>query len=78
MSQLYSITRDSETDLIVDDRNACGGASGKGFWSYNGPCDYLIFGKRSQIEGYFSKSGLEEHATTIGADPLQLLKFRAI
>jgi hypothetical protein len=34
--------------LIIDERNTGCGASGKGFWAYNGKdADYLVFGRRT-------------------------------
>jgi len=40
--------------LIVDETNTGCGASGKGFWQYSGPADYVAFGSRTQATGYFS------------------------
>ena len=37
-----------------DETNTCLGATGQGFWQYNGNADYVAFGKRMQVSGYFS------------------------
>jgi len=48
LRDLGSLTRDSETALIIDERNTGCGASGKGFWAYNGDeADYVVFGKKT-------------------------------
>jgi 4-aminobutyrate aminotransferase-like enzyme len=64
--------------LIVDERNSGCGASGKGFWAYDGPSDYVVFGKRTQIEGYFSTHDSKKYALTSGGDQFKLLQFKAI
>jgi len=46
MSELNRIARESEAALIVDEQSTCCGATGSGFWQYNGPADYVVFGKR--------------------------------
>ena len=56
MDGLRSITTDFEAALVVDETSTGCGASGKGFWQYNGNADYVVFGKRTQASGFFSKS----------------------
>jgi len=54
---LGTLAHESGAALIVDETNTGGGATGNGFWAYNG-CyqDYTTFGKRTQATGYFSNS----------------------
>ena len=54
ISELASLARDRDAALIVDESNTCCGATGKGFWQYNGSADYVTFGKRMQVNGFFS------------------------
>jgi len=57
ISTLKSIAEDFEAALVIDETNTGCGASGKGFWQYQGPAaDYVAFGKRTQVAGYFSQS----------------------
>jgi len=51
---LSSLAKESGAALIVDETNTGCGASGKGFWQYTGPSDYVTFGSRTQATGYFS------------------------
>lgn len=54
MTELVRIARDAEAALIVDEQSTCCGATGEGFWQYNGKADFVVFGKRMQVSGYFS------------------------
>jgi len=54
MNELGRIARDSQAALIVDEQSTCCGATGAGFWQYNGQADYVVFGKRMQVNGFFS------------------------
>lgn len=54
MNELVSLARESDAALIVDEQGTGCGASGQGFWQYDGPADYVVFGKRMQVNGYFS------------------------
>ena len=54
MNELYRIARDSQAALIVDEQATCCGATGQGFWQYTGPADFVVFGKRMQVNGFFS------------------------
>lgn len=54
MKELVSIARDSQAALIVDEQASCCGSSGDGFWQYGGPADFVVFGKRMQVNGFFS------------------------
>lgn len=47
LKELRGITQDTETALIVDETYTGCGATGKGFWSYTGPADYVVFGKKT-------------------------------
>ena len=47
MKELASLAKDNEAALIIDERNSGCGATGRGFWAYNGDSDYVVFGKRT-------------------------------
>jgi 4-aminobutyrate aminotransferase-like enzyme len=47
LQQLYSLSKDHGSALIIDERNTGCGASGKGFWGSSTPSDYVVFGKRT-------------------------------
>jgi 4-aminobutyrate aminotransferase-like enzyme len=54
ISQIGKIAHENEAALIVDETNTGCGATGRGFWAYNGAsADYLTFGKRTQATGFF-------------------------
>lgn len=55
LNELRSIARDSESALIVDATEAACGANGKNFWGFNGQADYVVFGKRTFVEGFYSR-----------------------
>jgi len=44
LKELYSISREHEAALIIDERHTGCGYSGKSFWQYEGPSDFLVFG----------------------------------
>ena len=54
ISELASLARENDAALVVDETNTCLGATGKGFWQYSGKADYVAFGKRMQVSGFFS------------------------
>ena len=54
MSELLRIARESDAALIVDEQATGCGSTGAGFWQYDGPADYVVFGKRMQVSGFFS------------------------
>ena len=54
MSELSRLARESQAALIVDEQATCCGSTGAGFWQYDGPADYVVFGKRMQVNGFFS------------------------
>lgn len=52
---LHSIAKDFEAALVVDETSTCCFASGSGhFWQYYGSADYVTFGKRTQVAGFYS------------------------
>ena len=71
ISQLHSLARDYDAALIVDEQNTGCGASGQGFWQYSGPADFVAFGKRTQVSGFFS-AHCEEHNYHVGDSELKL------
>lgn len=78
LNELYGIAKENEAALIIDERNTGCGASGKGFWQYSGPSDYLVFGKRTQVEGFFSSEASQKHSISVGTDALSLFRFKVI
>jgi 4-aminobutyrate aminotransferase-like enzyme len=57
IKNLRSIASDFEAALVVDETSTGCYASGQGhFWQYNGPADYVSFGKRTQVAGFFSRN----------------------
>ena len=77
ISQLHSLARDYDAALIVDEQNTGCGASGQGFWQYSGPADFVAFGKRTQVSGYFSAHS-EESNYHVGDSELKLAQFSVI
>lgn len=56
IDKLASIAEDFEAALVVDETGTGVGASGRGFWQYSGSkADYVAFGKRSQVSGFFTR-----------------------
>jgi len=75
IAALKSIAADFDAALVVDETSTGCGASGKGFWQYKGPtADYVTFGKRTQIAGYFSQTP----GVKVGGCEDDLLLFKAI
>jgi len=56
ISSLYKIAGEFDAALVVDETSTCCGASGKGFFQYQGQADFVAFGKRMQATGFFSNS----------------------
>lgn len=75
---LRSITKSYGSALIIDATDSACGATGKNFWGYNGHADYVVFGKRAFVEGYFSRTDSKMHSITFGGDPLRALQFRVL
>ncbi len=63
--------------MIVDETNTGCGATGKGFWQYQGQADFVVFGKRTQVSGFFSKE-CPEHNYHLGDSELKLKQFSVI
>ena len=55
---LKRLCTEFESALVIDETNTCLGASGNGVWQHdsNLKADYVAFGKRTQVAGYFSKT----------------------
>jgi len=72
INELKSIAAETDAAVIVDESGTGFGATGKGLWQYEGDSDYLVFGKRSIVSGYFSKEQLlgfggDEHDVHLSA-----------
>ena len=73
LKELSSISAESEAALIVDATETGCGATGKNFWGFTGSADYLVFGKRTQVEGFYSRPSSKHAAISFGGDHLRLL-----
>ena len=73
IQELYSIARENDAALVVDETSSSCHATGN-FWQYKGPADFVTFGRRAQATGYFSKS---EGLTALGGseNDVKLLKL---
>jgi 4-aminobutyrate aminotransferase-like enzyme len=80
MSSLGDIARESDAAFVIDERESGCGASGKSFWASNGASsDYLVFGGRTQAEGFYSTTSSKAHAKhCLGGDALKLLQLQVI
>ena len=78
ISELRSVARDGGAALIVDEQSTCLGASGKGFWQYNGGADFVVFGKRMQVSGYFSTESDGTRDVNLAGSQLGLRQFSVI
>lgn len=77
-SDLSSLAKDNQSALIVDATESGFTSNKHGVWGYEGKSDYLVFGKRTQIEGFFCKPTSAAAAITLGGDLLRLLQFQII
>lgn len=58
ISQIGRIAHEHDALLVVDETNTGCGATGKGFWASDASeADYVAFGKRTQVTGYYSNQG---------------------
>lgn len=78
MSELVRISRESEAALVIDEQASGCGASGQGFWQYNGPADYVVFGKRMQVNGFFSAEADGSRDVNLAGAQLGLRQFAVI
>ena len=78
MSELVSIARSAQAALIVDEQSTCCGASGAGFWQYSGPADYVVFGKRMQVSGFFSAQHNGNRDVNLAGSQIGLNQFKVI
>ena len=78
MNDLASLARENDAALVVDETNTCCGASGKGFWQYNGNADYVAFGKRMQVSGFFSDQKAGRRDLNLADNMLGLQTFKTI
>lgn len=78
MRELARLARESDAALIVDEQATGCGASGKGFWQYSGSADYVVFGKRMQVSGYFSAERDGSRDVGLAGSQLGLRQFAII
>ena len=78
MRDLASLARQHDAALIVDETNTGCGASGKGFWQNDVSADYVAFGKRMQVSGYFSDQKAGCRDLNLADNMLGLQTFKTI
>ena len=76
--ELMKLARENDAALIVDEQGTGCGASGAGFWQSNQSADYVTFGRRTQVSGYFSKDQGKPSDISLGGSRLGLLQLQAI
>ena len=78
MQELVRIARESEAALIVDEQSTGCGATGEGFWQYDGRADFVCFGKRMQVSGFFSAESDGSRDVNLAGSQLGLRQFAVI
>ena len=78
MNDLASLAKQHDAALIIDETNTCCGASGKGFWQHQGAADYVAFGKRMQVTGFFSEQKAGRRDLNLADNMLGLQTFSTI
>ena len=78
LAELRSLTNDSDSALVIDSTETGAGASGNSYWGFTGESDYLVFGKRTQVEGFYSTPMSKAASISHGCDHLSLLQFQVI
>lgn len=78
LNELTSLAREAEAALIIDEAGSGCGASGEGFWQFTGKADYVTFGKRTQVSGFFSKEEDGTATYSLSGSRLALLQFATI
>ena len=78
MKELGQLSLDAEAALIIDEQGTGCGASGEGFWQSNQEADYVTFGKRTQVSGYFSRDKGTPNDIHLGGNRLALLQLKDI
>jgi 4-aminobutyrate aminotransferase-like enzyme len=73
LGELRSLTKENDAALIVDATETGCGATGKSFWGFDGEADYLVFGKRTQADGFYSSPVSKQSSISFGGDQLRLL-----
>lgn len=75
LTQLRKVAHENEAALVVDETSTGCAASGKGFWQANSAdADYVVFGKRTQVAGYFSKG----NQFLVAGNHLDLARFQVV
>lgn len=77
LAQLHTLAGENGAALIVDETNTGAGATGAGFWQHNGSADYVVFGKRTQVSGYFTSEASYDTASVAG-NLINLQRFNII
>ena len=77
-SEVSTLARQSDAAFIVDEANTGCGATGSYWgsdkWGLESGIDYLAFGNRTQIAGFYSSKDIARHSAlhAHGCDPLKL------
>ena len=78
LSELSRIARESDAALIVDEQGTGCGATGQGFWQSSAPADIVVFGKRTQVAGFFSREADGSRDVNLAGSQLGLRQFEII
>ncbi len=78
-NEIIKLASENGADVILDETATCGGATGEGWWSWaatsNSP-DFVVFGKRMQASGFFSK---HNHFSPMNCgDPIKILQLKTM
>ena len=77
LAQLHRLGAENEAALIVDETSTGCGASGQGFWQYNGPADYVTFGKRTQVAGFMA-ADTEQVPESVGGSAMAIKQWGVV
>ena len=78
MRELVKLAHQAGAALIVDEAGTGCGASGAGFWQFQGEADYVTFGRRTQVAGYYSKDKGVPQDVSVGGSRLGLMQLKTI
>lgn len=79
IDELGKLAREAGAAMVIDATSTNAGASGKNFWGVNADtADYLVFGRRSYVEGFYCRPQAKYAAITFGGDYLRMLQFKVL
>ena len=77
MNDLSQVCKEAGTAFIVDETHS-GLSTGKGYFYYKGDADYVVFGKKTQVSGYFSRPESKQFSYGSGGETHKLMAFSII